>query len=260
MAKSMQDKLFFASRVGARIYVDFGCADGTLLQFLSDMCGLADCWYIGFDESPEMIRLAQSRWNGSEQAFFSDDWVDVLYKVEEARKEYIDQVETCIIFSSVLHEVFTGFDSNQQRGFWKGVNSWGFNYIVIRDMAQSTILETPLTDVGINGDDLFIRYPELVGDFEKRWGNLATRRNVLHFLLKYRWITNWERELEEDYLSLNPETMINELCADGYTLMYHEAFTLKYLENAVKDSFDIRLCDLGPTHIKSIFKRGNHSV
>ena len=65
MRKSMEDKLFFLKQLPAEdnyVFVDFGCADGTMLNILSDMLesNPLKYSYIGYDISDTMINLAKA--------------------------------------------------------------------------------------------------------------------------------------------------------------------------------------------------------
>ncbi len=258
MAQSVQDKLFFVDKVDACVYVDYGCADGTLLACLYAIN--ADCdlngekrRYIGYDSSEEMIKLAKSRWSGSDYVMFTSDWNEVMGAVRDIIKDDPSERPSCIIFSSVLHEIFSDKRINQG-AFWYHVQEWGFNYIAVRDMATSNIIESERDVPGV-GFYLRMKFEEIAKEFKKIYGSLSIRKNAIHFLLKYRWTANWKRELEEDYLSLNPAIMISQLSTSGYTLLFHDAFTLPYLDDVIRRDTDISLRRLGPTHIKSIFKR-----
>lgn len=258
MAQSVRDKLFFVDKVDACVYVDYGCADGTLLACLYAIN--ADCdlngekrRYIGYDKSEEMIRLAKSRWSGSDYVIFTSDWNEVMSAVHDIVKDDPSERPSCIIFSSVLHEIFSDKTINQG-AFWYHVQELGFNYIAVRDMATSNLVENGRDIPGV-GYYLRAKYEEMAKDFEKEYGDLCIRKNAIHFLLKYRWTANWQRELAENYLALNPAIMISQLSTSGYSLIFHDAFTLPYLENVVKKETEISLSRLGPTHIKSIFKR-----
>ena len=69
MRKSMEDKLFFLKQLPAEdnyVFVDFGCADGTMLNILSDMLesNPLKYSYIGYDISDTMINLAKANFHG----------------------------------------------------------------------------------------------------------------------------------------------------------------------------------------------------
>ena len=45
-------------------------------------------------------------------------------------------------------------------------------------------------------------------DFQNKWGDIGENyRVLLHWLLKYTYTDNWERELNENYVPLTIETL-----------------------------------------------------
>ena len=41
-------------------------------------------------------------------------------------------------------------------------------------------------------------------DFSNKWGTIDNYKNLIHFLLKYRWKVNWNREVNENYFPIRP--------------------------------------------------------
>ena len=69
MRRSMWDKAFFMDKVpGAEIIIDYGCADGSLVRFLSAL--FPSVRFIGFDIDPLMVEAADAR-RGENTWFFS---------------------------------------------------------------------------------------------------------------------------------------------------------------------------------------------
>ena len=68
MRKSMADKTWFLDKIdGATEIVDYGCANGALLQYISDaMPGVFDL--VGIDIDEVMLRLAAYRLNDHSDA------------------------------------------------------------------------------------------------------------------------------------------------------------------------------------------------
>ena len=56
MAKSLLDKSFFLDKIECDIIVDFGCANGELLEFISEFSG--DKILVGYDIDADMVNLA----------------------------------------------------------------------------------------------------------------------------------------------------------------------------------------------------------
>ena len=47
-----------------------------------------------------------------------------------------------------------------------------------------------------------------LNSFEDRWGVINDNyRTFIHYLLKYRYTDNWDREVNEDYLPVSLETV-----------------------------------------------------
>ena len=60
MRRSMWDKAFFMDKVpGAELILDYGCADGSLVRFLSEL--FPAMRFIGFDIDPVMIAAANAQ-------------------------------------------------------------------------------------------------------------------------------------------------------------------------------------------------------
>jgi trans-aconitate methyltransferase len=53
MSKSLIDKIYFMDKVESNIFVDFGCADGSVIRLLSQL--FPEHYYIGYDCDPDMI-------------------------------------------------------------------------------------------------------------------------------------------------------------------------------------------------------------
>jgi hypothetical protein len=91
-----------------------------------------------------------------------------------------------------------------------------------------------------------------LGSFEHRNGSIKVLRNFIHYLLKYSYVDNWERENNENYLPLFYEDLIT-IIPDWYTITFRDNFTLPFLKDKVKKDFDVDLKE--KTHMKLILKR-----
>ena len=240
MARGMVDKLFFADRLDADIFVDFGCADGTLLQALQKIKPSARM--IGYDLS-EIATLRASR---KVQGDFFTNW-DAL----EAHLAQFEGKSIALIASSVIHEVYAYGGQPAGKTFWDRLNAGPFDHFVLRDMA-------------IGKDDLTQGDPEIaqlvrtqaepwvLADFEQRWGSIENRRNLAHFLLKYRYTDNWERELDENYLPITREETLSQV-QDQFHIDMASREVLPFLASQVAEDFSATFpC---PTHFKLILSR-----
>jgi hypothetical protein len=93
---------------------------------------------------------------------------------------------------------------------------------------------------------------DLLEMWERKWGNLYDNRSLIHFLLKYRFKTNWDTEFHENYLPFNYEELIRML-PDEYNIAYNEHYTLHFIKAQIMRDFGIDLQDR--THVKIILKR-----
>jgi hypothetical protein len=92
-----------------------------------------------------------------------------------------------------------------------------------------------------------------IKEFESLWGTITDYKNLLHFLLKYRYNKNWFRELRENYLPITLEDMLSRIPTDSYSYDYYDHYVLPFIGRSVKKEFGITLKE--PTHIKLILKK-----
>lgn len=244
MKKSLLDKIFFIDKIEARVIVDYGCADGTLIHFLSGL--FPEFKYIGFDIDPEMTKQAQKKFvdNTSFSApLFTSDWGDVLAHTKNET--------SAVILSSVIHEVYAYGTRKDVDNVWDRVFSGDFDHIVIRDMIPSISMDKKSD---INDIRNILRHGDAgqVKDFEQVWGSIEQNKNMIPFLLKYRYTDNWVREVRENYFPLTREELLSSI-PDEYYIEFHEHFTLPYLRKTVKRDFSIDIKD--NTHLKLILTK-----
>jgi hypothetical protein len=90
-----------------------------------------------------------------------------------------------------------------------------------------------------------------VESFQEKWGKFDNMKNVVHFLLKYRWKVNWDRELNENYFSITVEEFLKIM--ESYNLGYFKRFRISFLDDCIAKDFGLTLQD--HTHIKAIFEK-----
>lgn len=240
MSMSMEDKLFFLEKLPKEeyLFVDFGCADGSLLQKLQE---LVKGSFVGYDISEEMLERARQK---TPNIKYTNDWYEVIMELKHSDKKKV------LILSSVIHEVYSYAKSEQDIiNFWSRVLHSGFDYIVVRDMIPDSTISRPtdpLEEIKVlrrcNRDQLF--------EFESHFGSISDNRNLVHFLLKYRYTVNWDREVNENYFPLYKEEFLTKF--KGFEPVYVESFKVVFLMACVKRDFDFWMKD--NTHIKAIFK------
>lgn len=238
MQKSMLDKIFFLDKIPATdCFVDFGCADGEMLRTIQQYSPNAKL--IGYDNDCKMIEIAKSASNKGIN--YTCKW-DKIKKTENST----------LILSSVLHEVLHYCNQNEKLDFWSKVFNSGFKYITIRDMVPSQTIDRPadMNDaLKVYRKGGFNAIREM---FEGIWGSIKNNKALIHFLLKYTYLYNWDREVRENYMPLTHEALMS-MIPDNYEIVYHEHYVLPYLKWQVKRDFDIDIKD--NTHLKLILRR-----
>lgn len=243
MDKSFQDKLFFLDKIKDNVeaIVDFGCADGALIRHLSELTNIK---LVGYDSDYNMIDIAKSKTN-KDNCLFNEDFGEII------EEEIIPQ-ESLLNISSVIHEVYSYLDSKDIEIFWDMVLDSNFKYISIRDLCASKSINRPSN---INDYTKLIQKakPRFLSDFESVWGSVRENRNLVHYLLKYRFLENWDREVRENYFGLSLERLLSKIPIDKYEIIYFENYILPYTANKIREDFDIELHD--NTHVKLLLKK-----
>jgi len=237
MQKSMMDKMFFIDKVFEPIdnIIDFGCANGILINAMRFL--FPEYNYLGYDISYDMISKAKEL---LPECDFYTDWDSIP----------VDADATLINISSTLHEVYSYGDEASVAQFYERIFGSGFKYIAIRDMMLSKGIKT-LSDP----EDVKLArklYPEKLAEYESHWGSITERFNLIHYLLKYSYTENWEREVRENYLPISVEDFMS-LIPDSYEVVYSEHYVLPYIKQQIKKDSGINLNDA--THFKILLKR-----
>lgn len=237
MRKSMEDKLFFMPIIGEdfKVLVDHGCADGTLLSFVAEK--RPDMHLVGIDMNEDMLEIAKKR---VPQGFFLKNTVPFYYT----------QQDTALNLSSVLHEVYSYSSAAEEHMFWENVHNNNYKYIIIRDMVYNDTATKLASSIDI-AHLLREANPAQIKDFEDIWGDIKYQKNLIHFLLKYRYKANWSREVAENYLGYSTEDIIKNV-GNKYKLIYRKDYILPFLYETVKKDFNIELNTT--THTNLIFK------
>ena len=247
MNLGLQDKLFFVDMVDFDAIVDFGCADGSFLKLVSEINPKIKLF--AYDIDPNMLLKAKSKLGKG--SVVTDNWGEIRKSLAYFKRPLLN-------LSSVIHEVYSYSKTSDVKNFWDNqVFGDDFKYITIRDMIPST--EISKSEISQFKDDVrkvkqkFDR--DLLKSFEEKWGSINSNyRTLIHFLLKYRFTDNWEREVSENYLPISIETLRKKI-PNGYKIVYEDNFLLPFLKNEVKKDFNIDL--IHPTHTKMIITNKN---
>lgn len=241
MRKSMIDKIVFMDKIDADVIVDFGCADGSTIKFMQAI--FPEITYVGYDISVEMLEIAR-RNNPTHVNYFSD-W--------NALREHLDKLsgKKAVLLNSLIHEVYSYGSSDDVEEFWNRVYDPIFDYVCIRDMCVSdsiTRKSDPLSVIKVrkNYDQNKLR------EFENQWGSINENWPLVHFLLKYRYETNWAREVKENYLPVSLENLIARIPKNWEPIDYKH-YVLPFTRRTIRADFNIELQD--PTHLQLILER-----
>lgn len=251
MKKSLMDKIYFIDKTEATVFVDFGCSDGELIKFMNAL--FPEYTYIGYDISEEMIEAARVNITGGSDINLPNNIH--LYSEWDAVDRYLDKfyprAKKAIILNSVIHEVYSYSTLLAIDTFWEVVFGGMFDYVVIRDMLPSMSInkKSNINDIAkvrrkANKSHL--------SDYENHWGSINENKNLVHFLLKYRWVENWEREVKENYFPIYVENFMEHI-TDEYVIDYYEEFVLPYTKRQILKDFGVELKD--NTHIKCILRK-----
>ena len=238
MQRSILDKMFFIDKVFEpfEYILDFGCANGELIKAMLPM--FPDYKYMGYDISSEMIKAARE--NVSDASFY-DNWDSLDIPFEKS----------LINISSTIHEVYSYCTQEDIDIFWKRVFSSGFKYVAVRDMMFSEKADRKAEEAQLCAVRNS-RYSQWLESFEKVWGSVETQRQLVHFLLKYKYTQNWNREVHENYFPISLEKLMERI-PDSYRIVYCESFTLPYTSWQIRNDFGFELKD--HTHLKLILER-----
>ena len=236
MEKSLLEKLFFIDKVFEPVetVLDFGCANGVMIKMMQQL--FPEYHYIGYDISPEMIALAKQHIPGAD---FYTDWDEIR----------CDPGKTLINISSTLHEVCHYGTEDSIRIFWDRLFHSGFRYIAIRDMMLSDHIK-------LMSDEADVRkarklFPDKLAEYERIWGPISIRFNLIHYLLKYRYTENWDREVRENYFPVTKEALLAKV-PDCYEVIYQEHYTLPFIKQQINQDCGITVNDY--THFKLLLK------
>ena len=234
MSKPLQEKLKIAKFFpeGVKTVLDVGCADGTVTIALAEM--FPDIKFVGIDLSKQFIDIAKENSAGKQNVSFEN----VYLRERLANPERFDVV----LFCSVLHEFFS-----YGEGVSTVVKALADAHEILKPKGSLIIRDMILFDY-MSESDLWIERIEkkikskgeltdLVADFENTYGLLNKTKTVNHFLLKYMYGDNWQREGKENYVPVSFEQYDRILKLLGMRDQYRESYTIPYLSDLWKKDF-----------------------
>ncbi len=250
MSKSLQEKLRIARYVPAHAtdILDVGCADGTITEALANL--FPHVSLLGIDLSADFIAQAKAR-IGDSQPNLSFEQIYLRELLARPNKYH------AVFFTSVLHEFYS---------YGEGISSvlkaladahellLPGGEIMIRDMVlpEYTKHNHFIADTIEKKIRAKVELAPYIADFEKAHGPLNSLHSINHFLLKYFYTDNWERECAEHYVpvSLEQYQTIFELL--GMELVHRETYAIPYLKQKWQADFGLdetELAELSSTSI-----------
>jgi hypothetical protein len=218
--------------------VDFGCADGTLIREMNKV--MPNVRYIGYDNNPEMISIAQTKSAGISNISFTDTFPSNVYGKS-----------SLLNLSSVIHEIYSYCNEDEIYEFWNNVFLSEFKYISIRDLCVSKNVNRR-TDMADYLKLIEKADNKQIKEFQLIWGLLMDNRNFLHFLMKYKYVENWDREVKENYFPITLEELLKKIPYD-YEIVYINTYCLPYTRSVVEKDFGISIKD--NTHVKLLLRK-----
>lgn len=240
MRKPLRDKAWFLDHIETDVVIDYGCGDGVLIQHMSEI--YPNRIYVGYDINPAELEIARARGVGE---WFSD-WNALIEYVTEIRQNR----RVTVVCNSVIHEVYSYSDVEGVRMFWSHVFQNNFDHIVIRDMLVPAELGMAMQGFVIQVRKL--ANPKMLEEFEAIHGSIDYQKNFVHFLLKYRYYINWDREVRENYLSYTEGDIFSHI-PPGYEIVQDHRFAIPFIRNRIIADFCVDLET--PTHVKMIIER-----
>jgi hypothetical protein len=245
MKRSIDDKIFFTEYLDdLDTLVDFGCANGELLSRVHELA--PHLKLVGVDKNPVIV---------------SKDKKPCYTQIISDLPEYTPEKgeRTALVLSSVLHEVYHYNKKDNPQyliNFIKCLNESKYDYIFIRDMFykerkywinrycdEVRVMRKAISEYGDK---------KQIEDYKKIYGDVWEKKDLTHFLLKYTYKENWDREVRENYFSVDFDEFIESL-DHNFKCIYYEHFLNRFIAKRIKKDFKLDFYQ--PTHIKVVLKR-----
>ena len=248
MSKSVWDKAFFMDKIpGVKCVIDFGCADGAMMRYLSPL--FPDIMFVGYDISDVLIERARKIPPFNANLIYFEGTRFSISELITYVGDRFSSREICINFSSVLHEVYSSIGGISTIKYL--IDELEPRFITIRDMYCDERL--PFTTP--TREEVWGPLPAgKTVEFEHAFGPTTDWRNMTHFLMKLQWVDNgWEREMEEDYYSWTIEKFLDDI-GGKYIPGFDCRYQLPYLSEKWKNEYGWYNPDIH-THAQFILRR-----
>ena len=240
MKKSIRDKLFFEGLVSnVDTFVDFGCADGEMLRYINK--DFPEWKLFGIDMDEKMLESASLNCDKAEYVCSKN----IPYLPINVNKSIIN-------LSSVIHEIYAYSSKQDIKIFWEELFQHEFEYISIRDLmiSSSAYRKSDINDMLLVSSKADKKQ---LSDFTSIYGDLGKQNNLLHFLMKYRYLENWDREVEENYFPITVEEMLSFVPTDKYRIVYFNHYILPFNRDKIMEDYNFEIKD--NTHVKILLQK-----
>lgn len=241
MSKPLQEKLKIAKFIpgSAKNILDVGCADGTVTLALAAM--YPEINFVGIDLSKEFVNIASKKIGDRKNIRFESGYL----RDRLANPERFDVV----LFCSVLHEFFSygeGISTvvKALSDAHEMLNPGGT--LIIRDMILYNYAEGSELWVSKMKEKVMAKegISSLLADFENLFGEIKTVKQLNHFLLKYMYEDNWEREVKENYVPVSFEEYDQIFKLLGMSVLFQRSSTIPYLKEKWVSDFGFTVAEL----------------
>jgi hypothetical protein len=253
MEKGLVDKTDFLASIDADVIVEYGCAEGAVLNYIRH--NDPDKILVGFDIDEGMLARGRERFSDS-GILFTADWEEVRRLVNEYKGQ---GKKVCLVLNSIVHEVHSYLTDDAANKVSDEI--WGragieWDFITFRDMMVNSAARRPSDPIMVaRVRQVYGKRPggkERLASWEENWGSISGFWSLIHFFLTYRYTHNWQREMKENYLPVAYEDFLCSI-PDNYFPIFEHHYTLPFLRREIEKDFALQLHE--PTHLKIILRR-----
>lgn len=238
MSNTLIDKCWWIDKIPAEIdtVVDYGCAQGDLAVMI-DSLAPNRFRYIGVDNSEEMLALARHNFTFHRPAPIQAQF---FRELDEAAA-CCDPGKTVLVLNSVIHEILSYLSPAEQKILFSQLFGLGFRAVAIRDMV-APVFEYPYHQsvydalAAIQKSSHALLWKEFFRTYP--YANM-TPIAITEFLLKYRYVSNWSREVRETYLWPWATMLVLDgyLDSGAYKVVVSESFSIPFIREKIMHDF-----------------------
>lgn len=246
MAKTMLDKIWFIDKISADIktIVDFGCADGTLIQFVESLFPKTYS-FVGIDNDEIMRATATKNLSG----LIAEGRVKIVNSIEEIPHEIAKN--SVLVLNSVVHEILSYCSYVDAQNIWNSIWKLRFGYVAIRDMHY----QKEVDDITIDflRSSFFHKGYHFSEWYDKNYYSRQDPNMIIEYLLKYRYQENWSREVNERYL-WDWKNLLTFILTPNYTPIVETDFFIPFIFEQWERDYNRKIVTPFNTHKKMLFK------